>query len=144
MWSHSWEKDTNKLSGKQNIMQRPTPARGKVEGSDLLLFWPANVLWVRKLMMSAWCSISVFPYTNYKHWVTLWRADSILTCNKRCSTQRDERVRAGLQVSHHVFHHSVHGLDKTADHRDGLLLNNDPTEKQSIQSLPLLSSVALC
>lgn len=78
--------------------------------------------------MSAWRSMSFYPNTQYTNSESPYGADSTLTCNKRCSTEGDEGVWAGLQVSHHMFHHSVHSLDQTADHRDGLLLNNDHTE----------------
>lgn len=48
-----------------------------------------------------------------------------LTCNEGGPAQRDERVGAGLQVVHHVLHHSVHRLDQAARHHRGLLLNTN-------------------
>ena len=98
------------------------------------LIWPVFAPLIRKLMMSAGRSMSFCPncvHTNYKQWVTSWRADSILTCNKRRSTKGDERVQAGLQVSHHMFHHSVHCLDQAADHRGGLL-DTKPKERKKV------------
>ncbi len=60
MWGHPWDKDTSKLSGKQNIMQKKkkkTHTRERRSGGGWpLLIWPTFVLWVRKLMMSAWHS----------------------------------------------------------------------------------------
>lgn len=121
MFHQGWMKDVNGPSGGRQTKYWP------VTGSYL-------TLWIRKQMMSARRSVFSLPRqcqtqtTNSES--PSWRADSKLTCNKRCSTQGDERVRAraGLQVSHHMFHHSVHCLDQAADHRGGLLLDNDPTE----------------
>lgn len=102
-------------------------SRGKLEKLNLC-FSEQMLAWRDyKLMMSTWGLESAKATNND---LLYGEPDTLLTCNKRCSIQGDERVWAVLQVSHYMFHHSVHCLDQSADHRGGLLLeNNDPTRK---------------
>lgn len=72
MWGDPREKDTSKFSGKLNIMQKNIKPHsherqgGRERGSGgrpppTLLIWPVFVLWIRKRMMSTWCSVSFCP-----------------------------------------------------------------------------------
>lgn len=58
-----------------------------------------------------------------------------LTCKDRRSAQGDERVRVGLQVCHHVLHHSVHSLEQPSGHHRGLLLNTKTIRLQAVAAV---------
>lgn len=115
-----WERDSNKKWGQNSGEEKWR----SLTCASLNKCWPDVIT---KLMMSTWGLESAKATNND---LLYGEPNTLLTCNKRCSIQGDERVWAVLQVSHYMFHHSVHCLDQSADHRGGLLLeNNDPTRK---------------